>query len=126
MYISNPFHFHYCNCHCHLCSTLFHKDNAELMLTHYCVAGNQPRLVATEIAGDALHFTFRDATNLATRDQGHMDEARIQLEGADAFSSQWSYYQAGATSWMEEIHYRRLAPTGPATSAALEAGCHPR
>lgn len=106
--------------------TLYHKDDGELMLTHYCVAGNQPRLVATEIAGDALHFTFRDATNLAARDQGHMDEARIQLEGSDAFSSQWSFYQAGATSWMEEIHYRRLAPAASVPAASAEAACHAR
>jgi len=89
--------------------TLFHKDGADLVLTHYCVAGNQPRLVATEIGSDEVRFTFRDATNLASRDQGHMDEALIRLEGPDAFSSQWSFFQDGKTSWMEEIHYRRLA-----------------
>jgi len=88
--------------------TLFHKDGAELVLTHYCVAGNQPRLVASEIGPESLRFTFRDATNLASRDQGHMDEALIRLEGPDAFSSQWSFFQNGQTSWMEEIHYRRI------------------
>ncbi len=89
--------------------TLFHKDGAELVLTHYCVAGNQPRLVATEIGPESLRFTFRDATNLASRDQGHMDEALIRLESPNTFSSQWSFFQDGKTSWMEEIHYRRLA-----------------
>jgi hypothetical protein len=88
--------------------TLFHKDGPDLVMTHYCVAGNQPRLVASEVAPDRLRFTFRDATNLASRDQGHMDEAVIRLEGPDAFSSQWSFYQAGKTSWMEEIRYRRV------------------
>jgi hypothetical protein len=87
--------------------TLFHKDGPELLLTHYCVAGNQPRLVASSIAGDELHFTFRDATNLPEVAAGHMGEARFRLEGADAFSSQWSFKQNGQTSWMEEIRYRR-------------------
>jgi predicted enzyme related to lactoylglutathione lyase len=89
--------------------TLFHRDGAELVLTHYCVAGNQPRLVATEIGPDSLRFTFRDATNLAARDQGHMDEALLRFEGSDTFSSQWSFFQNGKTSWMEEIHYRRIS-----------------
>jgi hypothetical protein len=97
--------------------TLFHKDGAELVLTHYCVAGNQPRLQATEIAPDRLHFTFRDATNLATRDQGHMDEAEFRFEDADAFSSRWSFFQAGKTSWMEEIRYRRRVAPAAATPA---------
>ena len=102
--------------------TLFHRDGPDLVLTHYCVAGNQPRLVATEITPDSLRFTFRDATNLASRDQGHMDEAVIHLEGPDAFSSQWSFYQDGKTSWMEEIHYRRIAqPDTPGSSLALES-----
>jgi hypothetical protein len=100
--------------------TLFHKDGADLVLTHYCVAGNQPRLVASEIGPETLRFTFRDATNLASRDQGHMDEALIRLEGPDAFSSRWSFFQDGRTSWMEEIRYRRLA--GDARSGPAKAG----
>ncbi len=105
--------------------TLFHKDESELMLTHYCVAGNQPRLVASEIAGDTLRFTFRDATNLADSTQGHMGAALFRLEGPDAFSSQWSFQQGGQTSWMEEIRYRRLGsapPASGATPAAVPAG----
>ena len=97
--------------------TLFHKDGPELVLTHYCVAGNQPRLVASTIQGDELLFTFRDATNLPSRAAGHMGEARFRLTGAEAFSSQWSFQQGGKTSWMEEIRYRRVEPRegrGPA------------
>ncbi len=89
--------------------TLFHMDGERLLLTHYCVAGNQPRLAASEIAEDRLHFTFVDATNMPSRDSGHMDEAVFRLEGPDAFSSLWSFYRDGQTSWMEEIRYRRLA-----------------
>lgn len=98
--------------------TLFHRDGAELVLTHYCVAGNQPRLVASKLEPDSLHFTFRDATNLASRDQGHMDEAVFTLEGPEAFSSKWSFFQAGKTSWMEEIRYRRVAPGAAALPAS--------
>jgi len=100
--------------------TLFHRDGAELVLTHYCVAGNQPRLVASGIDGDALHFTFRDATNLPTPAQGHMGEARFRLGSAEAFSSVWSFRRGAQTSWMEEIQYRRIAAARSA-DAALEA-----
>ncbi len=50
-------------------------DGEDLVLVHYCVARNQPRLVATDISKDGLQvtFTFRDGTNLPSRDQGHMD-----------------------------------------------------
>ncbi|HEX6884103.1 MAG TPA: VOC family protein [Planctomycetota bacterium] len=104
--------------------TLFHKDGPDLVLTHYCVAGNQPRLVASAIEGEALSFTFRDATNLPAPGTGHMGSARFVLEGPDAFSSRWSFSQGGQTSWMEEIRYRRLAPAAGTPAAAGAPGCH--
>jgi predicted enzyme related to lactoylglutathione lyase len=89
--------------------TMFHLDGQRLMLTHYCVAGNQPRLEATafENEGQTITFTFIDATNLPSRDKGHMDKAVFRFAGDDRFSSQWTWYQDGKESWMEEIKYER-------------------
>jgi hypothetical protein len=106
--------------------TLFHRDGEALVLTHYCVAGNQPRLAATAIDGGRLHFTFRDATNLAARDVGHMDEAFFDLGDGETFASKWSFSQGGQTSWMEQIEYRRVAavavPPVPAGKGSA-SGC---
>jgi hypothetical protein len=91
-------------------ATLFHRDGDRLMLTHYCVAGNQPRLVATAISDDGrrIEFSFRDGTNLASRDDGHMDRALLVLESPDRYTSRWTFYRDGQESWMEEIvHTRR-------------------
>src|SRR5687767_12038765 len=89
--------------------TVFHMDGEHLMLTHYCVARNQPRLRATEFSedGSAVTFTFLDATNLAGRDKGHMDKAVYRFTGPDAFTTQWTWYQAGQERWMEEIAMTR-------------------
>lgn len=94
--------------------TLFHMDGERLMLTHYCVAKNQPRLVASEVDGDTLTFTFLDATNLASRDKGHMDKVRFRFLAPDRFTSQWTWYQDGHESWMEEIVHTRAAPKSAA------------
>lgn len=90
--------------------TMYSLDGANLVATHYCEARNQPHLMATEIDADAstVRFTFVRGGNLASRDQGHMDEAIFRFSGADEFSSQWTFYQDGGEDWMEEIHYRRL------------------
>ncbi|MGD8375559.1 MAG: hypothetical protein PVF68_05410 [Acidobacteriota bacterium] len=89
--------------------TTFYMDGDELQLRHYCIAGNQPRLAATGIADDGktITFTFVDATNLSSRDRGHMDKVVYRLEGPDRFSSRWTWYQDGEESWLEEIRYRR-------------------
>jgi predicted enzyme related to lactoylglutathione lyase len=89
--------------------TMFHLDGPRLLLTHYCVAGSQPRLAATAFDdnGRTITFTFLDATNLPSRDHGHMDKAVFRFADDDHFSSQWTWYQAGKESWMEEIKYAR-------------------
>ena len=91
--------------------TLFHKDGPRLFLTHYCVAGNQPRLCARRFddGGDTVTFEYFDGTNLASRDQGHMDRAVIRIAGPDAFSSTWNWYQDGKEGWKEAIEYRRAS-----------------
>jgi hypothetical protein len=86
-----------------------HMDGSRLLLTHYCCAQNQPRLVATgfEDDGKTITFTWLDGTNLPSRDRGHMDKAVFRFVAADHFSSQWTWYQAGRESWMEEIQHVR-------------------
>lgn len=90
--------------------TMFHLDGDRLMLTHYCVAKNQPRLVATSFAdgGKTITFTFLDGGNLSSRDRGHMDKAVFRFIDDNHTTSQWTWYQDGKESWMEEIHLERV------------------
>lgn len=45
--------------------TIYHPDGANLIATHYCAQGNQPRLrFQPATGGVALRFAFQDATNL--------------------------------------------------------------
>ena len=102
--------------------TMYHMDGEQLMLTHYCVAKNQPRMRATEISpdGSTVTFTFLDGTNIPTRDRGHMDKAVFKFESPDRFTSQWTWYQNGKEQWMEEIEYTRVDPqngSSPTTRA---------
>jgi hypothetical protein len=91
-------------------ATLFHMDGEHLMLTHYCIARNQPRLRATEISEDGrtVTFTFLDATNLRDRNQGHMDKAVYTFESDDRYTTRWTWYHNGEERWMEEIACTRV------------------
>lgn len=90
--------------------TLFHMDVDRLLLTHYCVAKNQPRLMLTAATQDLseMTFTFLDGTNLPSRDRGHMDKVVFRFAGPDRFTSQWTWYQDGKENWMEEIVHTRV------------------
>ena len=90
--------------------TMYHLDGQRLMLTHFCVAKNQPRLVATSFAdgGKTVTFTFLDGGNLPSRDRGHMDKAIFRFIDDNHTTSQWTWYQDGKEKWMEEIHLERV------------------
>jgi hypothetical protein len=94
----------------HVMATMIALDGDRLLLTHYCEARNQPRLVATAISDDGatVTFTFLDAGNLPDRDHGHMDRAVFHFLDADRFTERWTWYQDGHQRWLEEIHAERV------------------
>jgi hypothetical protein len=60
--------------------TVFHPDHADLLLTHYCAQGNQPRLRVAEVTGDAIVFRFVDVTNRGP-DQSMLVERTLRFAG---------------------------------------------
>jgi hypothetical protein len=88
--------------------TMYHLDGARLMMTHYCGAKNQPRMVA-EISpdGKTISFNFLDATNLASPNAGHMRRMIMTLEDADHFSQQWFFRDGGKDQTTEAFRYTR-------------------
>jgi hypothetical protein len=58
--------------------TLYHRDDAALVATHYCPQGNQPRLVLLLPAGPELRFAFRDATDLDAG-ESHLHDLAFDL-----------------------------------------------
>ena len=76
--------------------TMFHMDNDRVLATHYCGAGNQPRMQASlSPDGKTITFTFVDATNLATPKSGHMNQLVITMPDADHHTEDWTFAQDG-------------------------------
>lgn len=75
---------------------MYHLDGDDLVLTHYCAGGNQPRMrwVPGAGEGDSLVFDFDGGTNLAAGDP-HIHNARITFDADGTLDSVWS-------SWAEE------------------------
>jgi hypothetical protein len=70
--------------------TMYHLDGDDLVLTHYCSLGNQPRLRA-EPGKDInkLVFKFVSSTNLKSPDDHHINGATLTLDGKDHFKAEW-------------------------------------
>jgi hypothetical protein len=77
--------------------TMYHVDGGSLMLTHYCVAQNQPRMRAAAFKdGDkSLKFAFVDATNMADPNSMHMHNLTFSFHDADHLTQEWTMYVAG-------------------------------
>jgi hypothetical protein len=76
--------------------TLFHLDGERLLLTHYCDAGNQPRMVATiSPDGKTIVFDFVDATNLLSSQMGHMQRVTFTFIDSDHHTEKWEFAMAG-------------------------------
>jgi hypothetical protein len=93
--------------------TVFHMDGDRLLLTHYCEAGNQPRMIATgvEEVGHSVRFTFLDGTNMASRTTGHMHSVVMTFVDDNHFNERWSWYEKGKEQWMETVHNERIRST---------------
>jgi len=72
--------------------SMIHLDGDRLMLTHYCGAGNQPRMVAT-VSPDGKTFTFNfvDGTNILSSQPGHMGRMVLTLMDADHHTEEWEF-----------------------------------
>jgi len=77
--------------------TMFHLDGPNrLLMTHYCGAGNQPRMQASVSPdGKVITFNFVDATNLATPDAGHMQRMVLTILDENHHTEEWTFLDHG-------------------------------
>ena len=103
-------------------TSVYHLDGADLRMTHYCGAQNQPRLKASRIdlAEGELDFKFVDITNLKSPDAGHVVGVELRLLAADHFILTFEFLGAGKTS-RERIDLKRVSAKPPAIGATPSA-----
>jgi hypothetical protein len=76
--------------------TMYHLDGDNLLLTHYCAAGNQPRMKAEPgKEANKIAFKFLDGTNLKADKGMHMHDLTIELAGDDHIKTEWVSYMDG-------------------------------
>lgn len=88
--------------------TLYHRDGATLLMTHYCAIGNQTRMRSRGLRDDALEFTFVDASNLKSKDDHRMSRLVMRFPAADVLIHEWTSTengkdQVGRFDFQEEV-----------------------
>jgi hypothetical protein len=73
--------------------TMLYLDGDRLLLTHYCDAGNRPRMVGT-ISPDGKTITFNFLDISGSTQPGHMQSAVFSLIDADHHTETWNFAMA--------------------------------
>jgi hypothetical protein len=66
----------------------YHMNGDNLMVTHYCAGGNQPRMKLVKNEGGVMQFDFVDVTNLKNPDDGCMGRLVLEIAG-DTLTERW-------------------------------------
>lgn len=75
--------------------TVYHLDGNDLVLTHYCSSGNQPRMRSEGLDGGALIFDFDGGSNVDPARTSHMHAVKIEFVSADEVRSTWQNWKDG-------------------------------
>src|SRR5271166_7189091 len=74
--------------------TMFHMDGNRLLMTHYCGAGNQPRMKIISADAKSVSFDFFNGTNIGPGD-GHMQHVTFTEPDADHHLEEWVFLDHG-------------------------------
>jgi hypothetical protein len=90
--------------------TVYYPDGNRLLLTHYCMLGNQPRMQAQAYNPETgeLKFEFLDATNLDSPLAGHMHNATFHFVDDNHLVAEWQFFEDGKLKRTEHFPYARV------------------
>jgi hypothetical protein len=88
--------------------TVYHADGSDLVLTHYCLNGNQPRMRARNASGSSFAFEFDGGMGIDPKRDRHMHSARFELVGKDEIRNEWTELAEGRTALVVRSHLVRL------------------
>ena len=74
--------------------TMFHMDGDRLIMTHYCGAGNQPRMKVVSADAKSVSFEFFDGTNIGPG-AGHMQYVTFTQPDPNHHTEDWVFLDHG-------------------------------
>jgi hypothetical protein len=87
--------------------TVYTSDGPDLVLTHYCMEGNQPRMRAKNAGGSRLDFRFDGGDRIDPKRDKHMNSATIEFIGDDELRTVWTEIEAGKPVFVAKSRLHR-------------------
>lgn len=84
--------------------TVYHLDGDDLILTHYCAAGNQPTMKFVPGKDpNVLSFNFLKGSNMKPKD-AHMHSVKIRFISENQVQSDWTSFSGGKAA--DTVHFK--------------------
>lgn len=78
--------------HGHEMTNVYHMDGGQVVCTHYCAVGNQPRMVATVDGSNSLAFKTDSVSNLLPAQEHYMGELTLTLVDDNTLEQEWTTF----------------------------------
>ena len=83
--------------------TVYFADGDDLVLTHFCMGGNQPRMRAKSPGASRVEFAYDGGSNIDPARDRHMHSAVFEFPGPDALRSHWTELAAGKVDFVADM-----------------------
>lgn len=88
--------------------TVYYPEGDTLVLAHYCMEGNQPRMRARSFDGPRIRFDFDGGGNIDDpQSDRHMHSAWIEFVGPNEIRSEWTELENGEPVLVVPMHLVR-------------------
>ena len=92
----------------HEMTTVYHRDGSDIVLTHYCSGGTQPRMRAKHVNGNLMSFEFDGGSNIDPAKTSHMHNMRWEFVSKDEIKADWHNWSNGkADGHVGAMHIQR-------------------
>ena len=88
----------------HEMMTIYSAEGDDLVLTHYCVNANAPRMRAKAASGSRVEFAFDGGSNVHADVDSHMHSAWMEFVGTDELKSEWTEHKEGKPAMVVAMH----------------------
>ena len=84
--------------------TVYTAEGQDVVLTHFCLNANAPRMRAKSPLGAHFDFAYDGGSNIEPAHDKHMHSAWIEFVGKDELKSQWTELEHGQTGMVVAMH----------------------
>lgn len=110
----------------HEMTNVYHMDGPDLVVTHYCAIGNQPRMRArpSDVSADRIAFGPDGVMNLRRDDEIYMGQLTLIFIGPDTLRQEWRTFRQGQVNEDHAVFEmrRRQSALGAATTPEYAKG----